>query len=345
VTGQKLATYAVTGDPSVVYFWDNYDNAPTPTVTVALATSNYYFGGKLIKNANGYIGSDRLGSMGKYYPWGQEKPSATTNGTEKFTGYFRDAETGLDYALNRYHQPGMGRFLTPDPYRASGGPKDPASWNRYAYAGSDPVNHRDPTGQDWCWADDFDPDGLNPCGVPLICAPNFVPTEYGCSLNIQIPPIDLSGLANIDPYVLDADILTAEGVFDSSTVATNGDPQNDSFQVSLSPDALLVLYQNGLLQASPQTIDLAEKGFEEVLTLGTAAIAAITVWIQSNKAKFFAQEAETERDRLFRCAQQFLEDLKRCTSIPNPETRKQCIAFAIARKRNCLGQVNPPSSK
>lgn len=25
-------------------------------------------------------------------------PSATTNGTEKFTGYFRDAESGNDYA-------------------------------------------------------------------------------------------------------------------------------------------------------------------------------------------------------------------------------------------------------
>ena len=52
--------------------------------------------------------SDRLGSIGKFYPFGQEKPSATANDTEKFTGYFRDASTGLDYADQRYHQPGMG---------------------------------------------------------------------------------------------------------------------------------------------------------------------------------------------------------------------------------------------
>jgi hypothetical protein len=44
--------------------------------------------------------TDRLGSIGKFYPWGQEKPSATQNGTEKFTGYFRDADTGLDYAMD-----------------------------------------------------------------------------------------------------------------------------------------------------------------------------------------------------------------------------------------------------
>ena len=58
---------------------------------------------------------------GKYFPYGQERPSATTDGTDKFATYFRDSETGLDYAHDRYHQPGMGRFMTADPYRASGG--------------------------------------------------------------------------------------------------------------------------------------------------------------------------------------------------------------------------------
>jgi RHS repeat-associated protein len=111
-----------------------------------VTATNVYFGSKLLSNGTGNVTQDRLGSIGKFYPWGQEKPSATTNGTEKFTGYFRDSETGLDYAQNRYHQPGMGRFLTADPYRASGGPGDPGSWNRYAYTRGDPVNRYDPTG-------------------------------------------------------------------------------------------------------------------------------------------------------------------------------------------------------
>jgi RHS repeat-associated protein len=34
------------------------------------------------------------------------------NNVEKFTGYFRDSETGLDYADQRYHNPGMGRFTS-----------------------------------------------------------------------------------------------------------------------------------------------------------------------------------------------------------------------------------------
>ncbi len=96
----------------------------------------------------GGIASARLD--GKYYPYGQERPSATTNGSEKFTGYFRDSETGLDYADQRYHFPGTGRFLTPDPYIASGGPRDPGSWNRYAYVQGDPINFHDPRGLAIC---------------------------------------------------------------------------------------------------------------------------------------------------------------------------------------------------
>ena len=33
---------------------------------------------KLIKNAGGCVGADRLGSIGHFYPWGQEKPLANT---------------------------------------------------------------------------------------------------------------------------------------------------------------------------------------------------------------------------------------------------------------------------
>jgi hypothetical protein len=77
----------------------------------------YYFAGKLIKNAPGYVHTDRLGSIGKFYPYGQER-TATTDGKEKFALYFRDLETGLDYAVNRYEAPGQGRFLQADPYQA-----------------------------------------------------------------------------------------------------------------------------------------------------------------------------------------------------------------------------------
>jgi RHS repeat-associated protein len=93
------------------------------------------------------LGSVRWRSTGErfnYFPYGEEYV-ATGNGREKFGTYFRDSNT-LDYADQRYYASQTGRFLTPDPYMASGGPGDRQSWNRYAYAQNDPVNFNDPLG-------------------------------------------------------------------------------------------------------------------------------------------------------------------------------------------------------
>ena len=59
----------------------------------------------------------------------------------------------------------MGRFLTPDPL-GNAKLQDPGSWNQYSYAGGDPINHVDPSGNYWCtvgsgehqetvWCEDF----------------------------------------------------------------------------------------------------------------------------------------------------------------------------------------------
>jgi len=234
VTGQKLGDYGLTGDPSVVYSWNNYNSYPTPAITFALSTANYYFGGKQIakvqwqvpwsqtwpfNNTVTYAGSDRLGSFGKYYPWGQEKPSATANNTEKFTGYFRDSETGLDYAVNRYHQPGIGRFVSVDPYQGSAGPTAPGSWNRYAYTDGDPVNRLDTQGLDMVNSGDWDPsqpcggqlciaqgtfNSYNPFGDPLGQAysqyVNNVQTQFAYNyllVTYTAPPVPLSGGSQI----------------------------------------------------------------------------------------------------------------------------------------------------
>ena len=156
ISGRKLATYQIT---------ETAGNWPTPPGMYCTQTGiNYYFGGKLIEANNatrsGWVYSDRLGSIGKFYPYGIERPSATTNGTEKFTGYLRDSETGNDYAVNRYESPGTGRFLTPD-RAASASASDPGGWNKYAYVGGDPANRRDPSGTDY--------EGLDDSSVYSVC--------------------------------------------------------------------------------------------------------------------------------------------------------------------------------
>ncbi len=68
VTGKRLATFNLveTAVPGHTILYPN------------LAVTNTYFGRRLISNGTGNIVVDRLGSIGKFYPWGDEKPSATT---------------------------------------------------------------------------------------------------------------------------------------------------------------------------------------------------------------------------------------------------------------------------
>src|SRR5437588_3701164 len=92
---------------------------------------------------------DRLGSNhaggSRYYPYGEEQQTTAAD-RDKFATYYRDQTTGLDYAQNRYYANTLGRFTSPDPYKASGGPADSQSWNRYTYTRGDPVNRFDPSG-------------------------------------------------------------------------------------------------------------------------------------------------------------------------------------------------------
>jgi RHS repeat-associated protein len=77
------------------------------------------------------------------YPFG-ELWYSTPNPAWLFTSYYRDAETGNDYAMARSYVNRYGRFSTPDPLSGSIG--DPQSLNRYAYVNNDPCNRLDPLG-------------------------------------------------------------------------------------------------------------------------------------------------------------------------------------------------------
>ena len=151
-----------------------WNNNTTNQVAIKFSPSavRSYFGGKLVGQQLGLniyepVIQDRLGSVGKYYPYGEERNSPQLpNDQVKFATYTRDSATGNDYADQRYYTSVLGRFMTPDPHEASGGPSSPGSWNRYAYASSDPANNNDPTGLD---AEGPPPDGcyINGDWIPI----------------------------------------------------------------------------------------------------------------------------------------------------------------------------------
>ena len=145
VTGQRLGVYGVGFYLSTLRFSKSY--------------TSVYFGGRPVGGVNlldqfaggGY--PDRLGSNGPHYPYGEPKGLPPPVEGELFATYYRDGSTGLDYARNRYYAPTAGRFLTADPYMASGGAANPGSWNRYAYVEGDPINFVDPPGLFRCHSD------------------------------------------------------------------------------------------------------------------------------------------------------------------------------------------------
>ncbi len=64
----------------------------------------------------------------------------------QYAGEEWDEETGLIYLRNRYYDPELGRFITPDHRR--GNLLKPQSWNPYVYVLNNPINLVDPLGLD-----------------------------------------------------------------------------------------------------------------------------------------------------------------------------------------------------
>jgi RHS repeat-associated protein len=118
-----------------------------------------------------YVTSDPLGSprvstdnaglvkaRHDYLPFGEELSSYSGRANhaeyradsvrQRFGGYQRDDENGLDYAEARYYASKSGRFTSVDPLMASASTTNPQSFNRYSYALNNPYRYVDPSGME-----------------------------------------------------------------------------------------------------------------------------------------------------------------------------------------------------
>jgi RHS repeat-associated protein len=160
--GEKLGTFAMVYNEYVGNDSHPYQMVLNPTLS---------FAGKTIWDGGKPLVQDRIGTNratgARYYPFGDEITS-TANDAVKFGTYRRDGFTGLDYADQRYYASLYGRFNSPDPYMASGGPGLPGSWNRYSYVLGDPVNLKDSQGL-YVDCDDDDCSEADCDGDPISC--------------------------------------------------------------------------------------------------------------------------------------------------------------------------------
>jgi RHS repeat-associated protein len=147
------------GGTTTTYLYDatgeltaEYGSAPTPCQTCYL-TADSLGSTRLVTDQNG-----QLVCRHDFLPFGEEL--TTSNRTtaagycvsddisQEFTGKERDAETGLDFFEARYMSSPQGRFTSPDLLMASARSDNPQTWNRYAYAGNNPLRFTDPTGME-----------------------------------------------------------------------------------------------------------------------------------------------------------------------------------------------------
>ncbi len=123
-----------------------------------------YAGGMRIARVSGiavsYFHTDALGSTrlvtdssktvlftDSYQPFGQDN-SSTGNENYKFTGKPVSQTTGLYYEYQRWYDPSIGRFISPDPKH--GKLSSPQSLNLYVYVLGRPTSLTDPSGLDAC---------------------------------------------------------------------------------------------------------------------------------------------------------------------------------------------------
>jgi RHS repeat-associated protein len=151
---EQVTLYGARGEKLGVYSIVNPNIAAMQPLAIYPVATNIWFAGKAILESGNPSMMDRQGTnryttssaySPRFYPYGDEITSRG-NDREKFATYTRDSYTGFDYADQRYYASTYGRFNSPDPYQASGGPSSPASWNRYSYVGGDPINRYDPRG-------------------------------------------------------------------------------------------------------------------------------------------------------------------------------------------------------
>ena len=132
----------------------------------------FYAGGSAHFEHQDWLGTERMrttyngGVEGAYtsQPWGDGQGTTGSDTDANHYGMLdSDPESGTAHAQFRQYSNAQGRWLAPDLYHGSYKWRNPQSFNRYAYAGNNPLAATDPSGLDPL-EDEQSLDGDGRCG-------------------------------------------------------------------------------------------------------------------------------------------------------------------------------------
>jgi len=160
--GEGRRVKKVTDLETTVFVYDasskliaEYSNRTPENPNTSYVATDTLLSVRLVTDKNGNVVSRR-----DFKPFGEDLAAdgsarktadKYSNATEdkvrqRFTGYQKDIETGLDFAEARMYENRHGRFTAVDPLLASGKSANPQTFNRYTYVMNSPLVNTDPTG-------------------------------------------------------------------------------------------------------------------------------------------------------------------------------------------------------
>lgn len=256
--GRRVKKYVPSTGETTIFVYDamgklvaEYSTivATGSSAKVSYLTNDHLGSLRTITDQNGNVTSRR-----DFLPFGEEivvaAPSTTgrnghpqyvgDNTRQKFTGYERDGESGLDFAQARYYGGSYGRFSSPDPLMASARRSNPQTFNRYSYVTNNPLNLIDPLGLDGCdprsrkdcVADRFKKGTqaqaeANPIAVLNISASDEPPLYLSSSASPEPSPSTPSSSDTVSSNILTRTLQTGGGMFAgaaTTTITGGGDP-------------------------------------------------------------------------------------------------------------------------